>query len=385
MLTLDSLAELASGSDTAALAAALAEYVGLLEGADVSNFFTLSSMEPDKLREMIAQAPSDTTRLFVGAALAARSVLPVVEALVKGNAIADAAKTLGELNRLAAEGAALVSESTTDQPTTVTGIVGAEAYTEVYTLPVFSLVSDHAVYEAASAMQRGRTLKQTVTGSWLVPGARPSENLYVDESAVKRMRERLLLVPALGQNSDEPKEYNLSAVAWRCMGCLFTDHAAKIELAAYSVWGTDRDNLTAKRWRAVTADWRTRQARRDTAPTWGKFNEFAVALGDKVTGCGALSVSVVYDFGPQVSTLEFYGPVNDAGYLTHSLHTGHYGNRSLSQYAYDIAADAVAGHAAEAESRARADRARLKTAKPALVVLESGDDADALAAELGIV
>lgn len=386
MLTLETLAALATGTDTTALVVALAEYVGTLEDNDAGNFFMLAEMPAARLVEMAEQAPSDVSRLFTLAALEAGKLLPAVKAVVSGNAIEQLGAKLGELNELTAEGAALVAESATQQPTTVKNVRTAEAYTDLYALPVFSLVGDAKVYEAAAQMQRGRILKHSITGGWFVPGSRPAENVYLDDDAVARMRERNLIVPAVGQNYDEPKEYNLSAIAWRCMGCLFTDNAAKIELAAYSVLGTDKDNPHARRNRAITADWRTRQGRRDIAPTWGKFCEFSVTLGDKVTsGHGAKAVTVVYDFGPQVSTLEFYGPVNESGYATHTVHTGHYGNRSLSQYAYDIAADLVAGFMADADARERAERVRLKHAKPALVIIEPNDDADALAAELGIL
>lgn len=276
------------------------------------------------------------------------------------------------------------SQPTTVQPT----ITDASAYTELYTLPVFTLANDRAVYEAVSAMQRGRTLKRRVTGSWAIVGARPNESIYPDDETVARMLARNLLIPALGQKGDDVTEYNLSAIAWRCAGCYFTDEAAKIELAAYSVMGTEKDNDTARRWRAVTADWRTRQGRRDTSPTWGKFCEFPLALGDKVTGDGTKAVTVVYDYGAQVSTLEFYGPVNAAGYMTHSVHTGHYGNRSLSQYAYDIAADHAASLAHDVSVARKAEAVRARHAKPPappLVIVEAGDDADALAAELGIL
>lgn len=396
MLTLARLDELAELNDPKLTGRELREYLDTLDELSKANLVALADMKPAvELVAMSKHAPDEGKAVFTRVAAIIRQATDAVGEIKKAAEETDVAAILAKLVDAAeiAPAGEAAEATQTSEPVGV-GIQNAEPYTTLYELPVFSLVGDRDVYDTVARMQKGREIKHTVTGGWVVLGAKPSENHYVDDAVVSRMVERHLLIPALGgKPGQEPKAYNLSAVAWRCMGCLYTDQSAKAELQVYSVLGTDKDNPTAKRWRSVLADWRARQARKDTTPGWNRYSEFPLTLGDKITGDGTQTVTVIFDSGDGsgADAFEFYGAcLNEKGYFQHTRSKGTVG-KTVSQLAYDLAA-AEAGRYAEAKkdaARAEAVRAKAaakqKPAEPPLKILDDGDDAEALAAELGIL
>ena len=406
MLTLARLDELAAARDPKETSAALREYVESLPGHDKRNLIAMAELKPAlELVKMAGDAPEESEAVFVRVAAIIRHASDSLGELTKAAEEMDIAAIMARLIEAAeAVPQPLASPAQTSEPlpsapapVAGVGIQNAEPYTELYELPVFSLVGDREVYDTVAKMQKGRSIKETVTGGWFVAGAKPSENHYTELPVAERMIERHLLIPALGLKANNPhKEYNLSAIAWRCMGCLYTDKTAEIELQVYSVLGTDRDNPTARRWRSVVADWRARQARKDTTPGWNRYAEFTTSLGDKVTGDGAHTVVVVFDSGADTSpdTFEFYGAcLNEKGYLQYSRPKGAVG-KTVSQMAFDLASAAALEYTKDKQRESRAEAARAKAAKsvkiakppaPVLSIIDDGDDAEALAAELGII
>lgn len=401
MLTLDTLTALAEGNDPKATTAALRAYFDTLDENEVRNLVALAEMRTAaELVEMSKAAPDETKAVFTRVAAIVRQASDSLGEIKKAaddmNVAAIMAKLI-EAAEIVPENEAAAQTSEPLAPVAGVGIQAAEPYTELYELPVFSLVGDRAVYDCVARMQKGKPVTQTVTGGWMVQGSKPAETLYVEPPVIARMVERHLLVPALGgKPGQEPKAYNLSAIAWRCMGCLYTDQTAKIEAQVYSVLGTDRDNPTAARWRAVVADWRARQARKDVTPGWNRYAEFPVTLGEKVTLDGTQTVTVIFDAGERDTpdTFEFYGAcLNEKAYLQVTRAKGTLG-KTVSQMAYDLAAKAANTYANEKKTASRAEAVRAKaekSAKPAkpeeppLRVIDEGDDPEALAAMLGIL
>lgn len=393
MLTLANLDELATRNEPAATSAALRSYLETLTDIECRNLVALAEMKAAaELVEMSKAAPDEEKAVFTRVAAIIRQATDSLGEIKKFAEEADVKRILLQL----AEAAETQSSEPLAPPVAPprVGIQLAERYTELYELPVFSLAGDREVYDAVSKMQRGREIKRTVTGGWMVQGGKPADTGHYDEAVVARMIERHLLAPALGgKPGEEPKAYNLTAIAWRCAGCVYTDKAAEIEKQVYSVLGTERDNPTAARWRAVLADWRARQARKDVTPGWNRFGEFTVALGDKVTGKGTETVTVIFDRGEGngPDSFEFYGKcLNESAYLQVSRSKASHG-KTVSQIAYDIAAEAAAGFAKATREHERVTAVRAKAQKaikppaPPLTVLDEGDDAEALAASLGIL
>lgn len=389
MFTIARLEELAKLNDPQATADFLREYTDSLDEPDRRNLIAMAELKTaDELAAMAKAAPQETEAVFVGAAAIIRRAIDAIADIRKAGSSVDVAALLSKL----AEAAELTADVVTQNSEAV---ATPEPEPVKYELPVFSLVGDREVYDTVAKMQRGRTLKNSTTSGWFVAGSKPSENHFVSADLVAGMVGRGLLVPALGtKDGTEPKEFNLSAIAWRCMGCIYTDKTAEIELQVYSVLGTDKDNATARRWRMVAADWRARQMRKDVSPGWNRYAEFPVTLGDKVTGCGTQTVTVIFDSGEAngsgVDHFELYSEyLNDKGYLQVTRSKGTVG-KTVSQLAYELSVAEATRHAADKKNatRANAARARVATPKPAapvLAVLDDGDDAEALAASLGIL
>jgi hypothetical protein len=222
---------------------------------------------------------------------------------------------------------------------------------------------------------------------WAVLGQNPAERLYPTAETVVRFVERGLLVPAIGQPWDaSATEYNLSAVGWRALGWLYTDRTAEVELRVYEVAGTLRDTPLARRFRSITADWRARQARRDTTPGWNRWSEFDLTVSDKVTGDGTQTVTVLFESGKQSGgndVFEFFGPVNSAGYAQHTQAKNTMLSATVNQRAYEIAVELVGKFATEKAELKRAEAARAP--KPPLRIIDPDDDAVALAMSLGLL
>ena len=343
-------------------------------------------------------------------ALAKCGNVPAIKAAVQAYLTTLDVTSIGNLYALAkmntpAELAALATEADGKNPAAATFVrvahlsrliaddAAKEAAKPPYELPVFSLAKDDEIYPLCAQMQKGFVLKNTKVSGWAVLGKKPAEYLYPKPETVARMLEKGLIVPAIGQPwSDGCSEYLLSAIGWRCMGVLYTDQSAAVELRVYEVAGdANRDTDRARKYRTVLADWRARQARRDTAPGWNRWSEFPLTLTDKVTGNGAQTVTVLFESGrpdaPDV--FEFFGPVNEKGYHQQSQQQGSVTSQTVNQKAFDIAS-ALAAEFAEAKRNGR----KAVTAKPpkppkpvapTLKVLDDGDNPEELAALLGIV
>lgn len=258
---------------------------------------------------------------------------------------------------------------------------------EPWALPVVSLTADQQVYELVSKLQKGRPVRHTKTSGWAVLGGKPSENLYVEDAVVKRAFENGIIVPNVGEPwSMEAKEFNLSAVGWRGMGCLYTDRTAAAELRVYEVAGTKADTPEAKKHRSVTAEYRMRQARRDVTPGWNRYGEFTLTLTEKETGDAVKTVTVVFESGrpSNPDAFEFYSDALLNGYHQHIQGQGATVGKTVEQRARELIVPLVKLFCEEQRADARSRKPK-KPPAPPLTVLDEGDDADALARELGIL
>jgi hypothetical protein len=382
MLTLARLNELATLNDPKQTGDALREYGDSLAEHDRRNLVAMAELKPAAdLLKMSADAPQEEEAVFVRVAAIIRHAHDSLDELRKAAETMDVAAIMSRLVE--------VAEAIPTMP---------EATVTPYELPVFSLVGDQPVYETVAKLQKGRALKSTVTSGWMVPGVRPAENHYVPDDVVERMLAQSLIVPGVGSKPGAVKEYNLSVIGWRCMGCLYTDRTAYHELRTYELIGTDKDNPTAARFRSISADWRARQARKDTTPGWNRYTEFDLTISDKVTGNGVKTVTVIFDSGDGATpdAWEFYGDcLNASGYFGTTTNKGRGVGKTVSQLAFDFATAEAAKYAKTRVNDEKAEAARKKLAakpvkepkppKPKLVVIEEGEDADALARELGLL
>jgi hypothetical protein len=251
-----------------------------------------------------------------------------------------------------------------------------------YQLPILSVAGSPA-YAVVAVMQKGRVLRRTATG-WAVLAAKPADVVRPTDETVADMLARHLIVPAPGSKWDNPRECYLSAIGWRAVGCMYTDQTAAIELRVYELAGTDRDNDVARKYRSTTAEWRARVARRETTPAWDhKLNEFFLTVPDKVSGDGVKTVTVIFESGRPSAPdhFEFFGDVNAKGYHHHTQGQGETLRATVSQRAFELACELCAAYAEEKRSIA----AHTPKPKPVLRILDEGDDAEALARELGLL
>lgn len=375
MLSLEQVKELTSANNIFACTPALADYFAGLEEVNKGNFTALVDMRSaEQLAALAKEAEAvgnDSAAIFTLFALIASKTRVLFAAENDPRRT-----TLEELN------AAVEQRSAELNPP--------------YELPVLSLAGTDG-YTVAAQMQKGAILKLTQVGGWCVLGKRPGENVYPTDAAVADLIARHLIVPAIGQPWDgTAKEYLLSAIGWRALGCLYTDHTAAVERRVYEVIGTDRDNNSARRFRTVTADWRARQARKDISPGWNRWSEFPITIPEKITGDGVKTVVCLFESGrpnnPDV--FEFFGDAILTGHHQYTQGQGATLNGTVFDRAYKLAADLCRIHAEikreikrEIKLAAKAVKPP-KAAKPAplpLTIMDAGEDADDLAAALGLL
>lgn len=358
--TLPELREIELAGDVEALAKYLRDYLDSLAEVERANLLALVEMYPvAKLRDMAEQALELDNE--------AGAFTTVVAAIIK-DARGQMEKFKADLQKLDEAQAAV-----------------AAALRPAYELPVLSLSRDTEVYDCVAKMQRGNPLRKTKVQGWGVLGQKASENLFISDAAYERMRAAEIIVPAPGEPWNNPRECYLSAIGWRAMGCLYSDLTAKAEARVYELAGTPEDTDTARRYRAIFAEWRARQARRATTPAWDKYSEFTLTIPEKVTGDGVKTVTVVFETGrpsaPDV--FEFHGDVNAKGYHQHGQTQGTTLSQTVTQRAYDLACDLCAAYAAECKAAKRA-APKPKPVAPLIKIVDEGEDADELAAELGL-
>jgi len=380
MLTAERLAQLSASDDHHETAKALREYVDSLEANERNNLLALVDMnDAAKLDAMAKEAAgkNQAAAVFVGVAATMRRAK---------DAIAKLAAMKGKLDALEAAGATELPPGS--------HIIDTEAKTP-YELPVISFAGKPE-YAILAVMQKGVPLKLTKVNGWGVLGSKPSDQKYTTPELVADLLARHVVVPAPGQSWENPTECFLSAIGWRGMGCCYTDRSSQIESRVYELCGSPHDNPTARRWRSILAEWRARQAKRDTLAGWNRYAEFPITIPDKVTGDGVKTITVLFECGRVGAAsqnapdhFEFFGEVNAQGYHQHIQGVGATTGKSVNQHAYDIAAKMCAEYAAERKAAAKPPKAAkakpVKPAAPPLTVLDDNDDADAMARELGLL
>jgi hypothetical protein len=203
----------------------------------------------------------------------------------------------------------------------------------------------------------------------------------VSDAAVRELFARGLIVPTPGNPWSNPGAFYLSAAGWRAMGCIYTDRTAEVEARVYELAGTERDNDRARMYRSVTAEWRARQARQATNPTWDKWCEWFLTIPDRVTGDGVKTVTVLFESGRPSGAdhFEFFGAaVNEKGYYQHAQARCSTLGRTVIERAGEIVFPVCAAYAEEQRIAKSRRAARLR-------VIDDDDDPEALARELGLL
>lgn len=374
-MTTTALHELNLRNDPKEIAKALAAYTETLEGVELANLTALADLNPfEKLFQMALDADvsgkEKAAEFTMWAAIVRRTKDEI-------------AKAPGLLNDIANIKAQLEAVEKNPLAPYVTYSPG-----ESWQLPVVSLTADQEVYHVVAKLQKGRPLRHTKTAGWAILGGKPSETAYVETPVVERMFANGLVVPNVGEPwSMEAKEFNLSAVGWRGMGCLYTDRTAAAELRVYEVAGTKSDTPEAKKYRSIFAEYRARQAKRDTNPGWNRYGEFTLTLTEKETGDRVAIVTVVFESGrpSNPDSFEFYSDALVNGYHQHIQGQGATIGMTVDQRARQVILPAVRSFLEDARDEKRTRAKPKKAVAPPFRVIDDGDDADAMARELGIL
>ncbi len=356
MLTVARLAEITDWSEPDNAGLELNEYIEALSINDRSNLIALSELKSPRELDLMAEE--------------AKAQNPAAELFIRVAAVVRRSSD------------ALKHAATTGNPPDLEAIEPATKYE----LPVIGLTGPDApkdAYAAVAGMLKGAGLRLTKTSGWAVLAKRPSENVYIGEDVVAWLAERRLIVAALGiAPGSYITEYNLSAIGWRTAGILYTDKTADVENRVYELLDTPKDNPIAARYRGIIADWRARQARKDTTPTWARWCEFEVSLSAKATGHEPASVTVIFESGrpDQPDAFDFFGPVKDK-YQQFTQPPGATPGKSVYDRACDLAAEFVRAAFVEPARVQKPARAP----KPELKMVEDDEDAEELALSLGIM